>query len=256
MNSQRTWWVPIWSGLIMEEKGKHYRMMGSSLWLFLYLALHADRRTGFLLRKVKTISKDTGIKPRTAREWLRVLKQQGYIETRTTGRCLLIQIRKWKGFGEWQDNVTQGDKSLPTRVAEECHSEAPVQDQNSSQISENSHSAPDPNDTLLNKIIKKRNVMAFKEETLPSVPVSVTHSRQRSEQDLLALQIAREFNDLKNLGLYLSYCREYPRDLIVDVYQAVKDTPSEKIRKTRGALFTYLVNHHAQESKALKNHRA
>lgn len=95
-NSHQTWWGPIWRGLAAEPTGKHYRAMRSSLWLYVYLVIHADRRTGRLFRLLPTIAKDMGISLRTIRQWLATLRHCGYVTTEHTGRALRIKIEKWK----------------------------------------------------------------------------------------------------------------------------------------------------------------
>lgn len=70
--------------------------MGSALWLFSYFLLHANRKTGRLIRKLDTISKEMGINQRTIRYWLGRLRKHGYITTKHTGRSLEIFIAKWK----------------------------------------------------------------------------------------------------------------------------------------------------------------
>ena len=105
-NNSKDWWAPLWRGLVVDPEAKHYRRMKSALWLFIYLVLHADRQSGSLKRKLQTISLDTGIKARTIRGWLRCLRSAGYIETRSTGRCLVIVVLKWKGSG-WKNPDTQ-----------------------------------------------------------------------------------------------------------------------------------------------------
>ena len=80
----------------MPHGAKHYKVMGSAIWLFSYLLLHADRKTGRLIRKLDTISKERGINKRTIRYWMSKLRQHGYITTNHTGRSLEIFIQKWK----------------------------------------------------------------------------------------------------------------------------------------------------------------
>jgi hypothetical protein len=72
----------------------------------------------------------------------------------------------------------------------------------------------------------------------------VRNFKPMSKKDLLALDTAKALGDMKNLGLYLSYCRRYPEGLIRKVLGIVKELPPEKIRKSRGALFNYLVQKH------------
>lgn len=93
---KNNWWTPLWNGLLLEANAKHYKAMGRSLWLYLYLLTFANRSTGKLFRRLPTIAKDTGIGIRTIRRWLEQLKQSGYLNTRQTGRSLEIEITKWK----------------------------------------------------------------------------------------------------------------------------------------------------------------
>jgi hypothetical protein len=121
-NKPKDWWAPLRRGLVVDPEAKHYRRMKSAVWLFVYLLLHADRESGFLKRKLRTISLDTGIKARTVRGWLRLLKSSGYIETKNNGRCLVIHVAKWKGLSR-KNNDRQSDQSEPLRVAKSCQSE-------------------------------------------------------------------------------------------------------------------------------------
>ena len=70
--------------------------------------------------------------------------------------------------------------------------------------------------------------------------------KPKTKEELLAVDIATEFNDLKSLPLYISYCKKYPEPLIRRVFEKVKETPLHKIKKSRGALFNYLIQKHVQ----------
>jgi hypothetical protein len=96
LSGHSDWWGPIWRGLFVDPTGKHYRLMGKALWLYGYLIIHANRKTGILYRKVETICNDMHVSKRTIQMWLFLLRGNNYIETRTTGRALEIKIKKWK----------------------------------------------------------------------------------------------------------------------------------------------------------------
>ncbi len=91
-----SWWAPIWRGLIVEPNGKHYRALRTSIWLYLYLIIHADRKTGTLFRRIGTMANDMGVEPATIRRWLSILAKRGYISRKSTGRSLQIAIERWK----------------------------------------------------------------------------------------------------------------------------------------------------------------
>ncbi|MBV9241166.1 MAG: helix-turn-helix domain-containing protein [Acidobacteria bacterium] len=93
---QRDWWGFVWRGLVVSRSSKHYNAMGRAVWLFLYLVIHANRRTGTVYRRVRTIAQDIGLSERTVQIWLKILRDKGYILTERTGRSLIIHINKWR----------------------------------------------------------------------------------------------------------------------------------------------------------------
>lgn len=93
---QRDWWGFVWRGLVVSRGAQHYNAMGRAVWLFLYLVIHANRRTGTVYRRVRTIAQDIGLSERTVQIWLKILRDKGYILTERTGRSLIIHINKWR----------------------------------------------------------------------------------------------------------------------------------------------------------------
>lgn len=101
--SPKSWWTPLWLGLVADSERKHWLKMGSAIWLFLYLLFYTDRRTGKVRRKIMTISDDTGLPVRTLKHYLAKLRRGGYITTQFTGRAQIIEIQKWKLFTKPQN---------------------------------------------------------------------------------------------------------------------------------------------------------
>jgi len=93
---QRDWWGFVWRGLIVSRSAKHYNAMGRAVWLFLYLIIHANRRSGIVYRRVRTVAQDIGLSERTVQIWLKTLRDKGYIMTERTGRSLIIHVNKWR----------------------------------------------------------------------------------------------------------------------------------------------------------------
>jgi hypothetical protein len=56
-----------------------------------------------------------------------------------------------------------------------------------------------------------------------------------------AREIAEKLHDLDNLALYEAYLRRYPREVILKAFTTVLNTPPERIKKSLGAYFTFLV---------------
>ena len=62
-----------------------------------------------------------------------------------------------------------------------------------------------------------------------------------TREELLARDLAAGLDDEENLRFYLSVCRKYPEEFLRKTYSQVKQIPEKKIKKSRGALFNYLV---------------
>ena len=86
------------------------------------------------------------------------------------------------------------------------------------------------------------------ENILNSKSNSSDEFQPRTREELLALDLAEGLNDQKSLPLYLSYAKKYPEDLLRRILGTVKEIPDEKIRKSRGALFSFIVKKYAQKN--------
>jgi len=71
--------------------------------------------------------------------------------------------------------------------------------------------------------------------------------RPKNKKDQLAWDIAKALDDEENLGLYISCCRKYPEHVIWRAFGETKEFSADKIRKSRGALFTYLVKKYSNK---------
>ena len=60
----------------------------------------------------------------------------------------------------------------------------------------------------------------------------------------LANDIADQLNDRQSLQLFLNFSRKYREDHLRKILEKVMSIPDRQIKKTRGALFTYLVHQH------------
>jgi len=75
------------------------------------------------------------------------------------------------------------------------------------------------------------------------------HLPKTREQEL-AQEIARGLGEEELLPIYLSFVRRYPEDVIRRAYQETIAFPIESIRKTRGAVFNYLLKKYAREAQS------
>lgn len=70
------------------------------------------------------------------------------------------------------------------------------------------------------------------------------------EQIQFAHEIADTLNDQEAFPLYLSYVQKYQEAFLRKILARVMSIPDHKIRRTRGALFTFLVNQHGNSPSA------
>ena len=70
-----------------------------------------------------------------------------------------------------------------------------------------------------------------------------------TKEERLAREIADALNDMDALPLYTSFAQKYSESHLRRILQKVLSIPEAQIRKTRGALFTYLIGQtHAGKS--------
>ena len=70
-------------------------------------------------------------------------------------------------------------------------------------------------------------------------------AEDKSRIELLAHDLAEALNDRSHYTIYLSYAKQYSESFLRRVLAETKMTPDRKIRKSRAALFNYLVYHYA-----------
>ena len=64
----------------------------------------------------------------------------------------------------------------------------------------------------------------------------------------LANEIAETLKDRDALPLFLTYTRKYQESHLRRILAKVMSMPEESIRKSRGALFTFLINQHGSST--------
>lgn len=67
-------------------------------------------------------------------------------------------------------------------------------------------------------------------------------------EDPLARQIAESFQDLSCLRSYIVCCRKYSPSVVSRAFQAARSFPQARIKKSRAAIFFYLVKHYAHQA--------
>jgi DNA-binding MarR family transcriptional regulator len=102
----------------------------------------------------------------------------------------------------------------------------------------------DPNDNQLTKINNDTDRLKIKKSNF-RVPNGF---QPETREELLAMDLARGLDDLPGLPLYLSYARKYPESLLRIALAEARSIPALKIKKSRGALFNFLIQKNAQKT--------
>jgi len=80
------------------------------------------------------------------------------------------------------------------------------------------------------------------------VQEAVDNLKSFTKREDLAYVIAESFNDRDQIKLYLTYCKKYPLNTIYRAFSEAKNYPEEKIKKSRAAIFFYLLKTYAHRS--------
>ncbi|MBK9391881.1 MAG: hypothetical protein IPN68_17430 [Bacteroidetes bacterium] len=67
-------------------------------------------------------------------------------------------------------------------------------------------------------------------------------------ENKLAYELANTLNDREAIQLYVNFTKKYHEEFLRKILLRVMSIPDNKIRRTRGALFTYLVNQHGNNN--------
>jgi len=69
---------------------------------------------------------------------------------------------------------------------------------------------------------------------------------QQQNDSKLAYEIASILNDKEALPIYIAFTKKYQEDFLKKILMRVMSIPDNKIKRTRGALFTYLIKEHGE----------
>jgi DNA-binding MarR family transcriptional regulator len=204
---------------IINQYGKILRSSG--LAVYNVLASYANSKSQTCFPSQKFIAEHLGLSIRTVNRKIRLLKEFKLIKVKKKrGRCLYSLLRV---------DMPKGKRLYDKRDTKD---RTPGKSNNNKITRINNNNVNED---------KKFNFQFFK------------GFKPKTRKELLALDIARELNDLKSLRLYLSYAKKYPESLLRKVLGEVKEIPMRRIKKGRAALFNYLIKKYAKETS--KNHR-
>jgi len=76
----------------------------------------------------------------------------------------------------------------------------------------------------------------------------MTDLNKNTKEYKLAYEIASTLNDMDSLPLHLSFAHKYQEAFLRRILNRVMSLSDNQIKRTRGALFTYLVNQNGQNN--------
>lgn len=227
MNTPKRWWAPVWTGLVMDPAGTHCHRMKNAVWLWLYCILNANRGTGLLIRKLDTIALDTGMPRRTVTRWIATLRDNGYIDTRTTGRYLVIRVRQWKSLNAPNEAslVRQG---WHTRDAKHGTSQQPIESRSTPPLSDKSALGVFSNDKELTRERLKIDI--------DKISILENGNTLSPREALLADDLATALDDRQALAFYRSVAKRLPERVLRRLLGEAREIPTQKITTSRGTV--------------------
>jgi DNA-binding transcriptional MocR family regulator len=197
----------------------HYgqRLKPSGIAVYNGLAFFANSETGNCFPSHDTLAELVGIGKRTVRRKLKQLAALGLIKAEKRRGSSLYHLLK------------PGSRMSPREDKRAPAEWTPGPPNNNYR-------------TRINKLnIDSKNFQKFDASTFMGF-------KPKTREEVLALDLAQGLDDHKGLPLYLSYSRKFPEALLRRVLSEVKAMPAKQIKKSRGALFNYLIQKHAKET--------
>lgn len=211
-------WYWIDKGILKNYASE---LKSSGLAVYNVLAYFSNSKSQSCFPTQKTMASLIGLSRRTVSRRIRLLKEKGLIAVkRINGRFkyFLLYPKETKDHKGCDKNDISGKTRGNT---------------NKNKITKINNN--------VNEDRKTFNMKSFKE------------FKPKTRKELLASDLAKGLNDSKSLPFYLSVVRQYPEPLLMKLLGEVREIPFEKIRKSRAALFNYLIQQHAKENS--KNNR-
>jgi len=215
----------LYKRLICHPEGKHYKKLGKVGWLMMYLLVGADEN-GIFHGSSEQIADEMGLYVLTVRAWLRHLERAKYIEIHGDWKDMKIVVRKPEFTGYAQEIAEKGKcaKNFNEKKA----------------IANDNNIRSDTGSNTDKKYIYKKSDTS-------------NNDRGESSLKLLPKAIADAFCDQDNIAFYVHAFKNYSPEVIQRAFERALNTPAERIKKSRGALFNYLLKLYDHEQTNKEN---
>ena len=228
--------VAKFKSTILMENGKLLRTILAPHWwdlspweakTFITIFWFADPATGELAISLYSLSQKVNSLTRDLLPWLEKLKLRGLIDIAPGPNPLLESRFKILSGKSPVSEMEAGQKNEEIEYLPLDPEETP--------LPVNGNDPGSGNGRSLKGAVPAGNA------TVPVGPKRGDRDEITKSGTLTAESIARSLNDLENIALYEAYLKRYPEEVIRKAYRDVQQTPPEKIKKSAGAYFTFLV---------------
>ena len=193
------------------------RIGASGIAVYNALASFANSKTQSCFPTQKALADMLGLSRRTVARKIKLLRESGLIEVIKNNRGNVYYL-----LSPRVTSVTEGcdrnDTSYMTRG------------------NTNKKKRTRVNNNDIDEINSLKSDFTFKER------------KPQTREELLALDLAIGLHDIKGLPFYLSLAKKHPESMLRKVLGEVKEIPLTRIKKSRGALFNYLIQRYAKEA--------
>ena len=185
--------------------------LGRAIWLYVHLVAIANS-SGHICRSLDSLAADLGVSPGQVETWLARLVHAEAVSVHVPAPYLVIKLRFWSTAEEKStDNASQNSDS---------HREVPVNSKLQLAAAENNKQASSSEDG----------------------------GSGEGGTELVA-EVLRVLGET-DAGEFRELIEQLPRPVVLKALLRVKSTPADQIRKSKAALFRYLLNKFSHESYA------
>jgi len=249
--SKKSWWGRVWPGLVVDPDGKHVRRLKAAFPLLIYLIVRANWDTGLLRRTHGTIAREMGLSLWTVRAWMRRLDRHGYVRLTKTGRAMVIEVLKWRPVGHGAAPLTGTAMPVrPARLQRPPSAERPGSQQRQGENRGQSF----PNENLMTRVIERERFV----RTFPpsdSEPER-TEDEPLTRAELLVQDLAAGLDDPAHLSRYRRHVQRFPESLLRRLLSEARATPARQIKRSKAALFEYLLKHDVISTTPSESHHS
>lgn len=183
--------------------------VGDALWLYVWLVSHANT-AGHICRTQSTLAADLNVTESVVEQWIANLAATHLIEIHTPSPYLVLKLRFWRGSGA-SSTLADAENGLQTGLQKPVQNNVPVS---------SSLLLPD---------------------SITSKPIDRGVDRGLGEGEGLVAE-AQAVLGLAEVAPLRDLIAQHPPPVVRQALVRVASTPAAQIRKSRFALFRYLLN--------------